>query len=351
MSSEGSSPFRVLTIGSGAIGTYVGGSLALAGCQVTFLERPHRVQALQRQGLSLTLSDGSHTVSHPHVVGALEGALDGKRYDLILFALKAYHTAGLTAQLESLETHVPPVLCLQNGVGNEEILAGALGQEKVLAGTVTTSVTRHRPGSITVRKKRGLGITANHPLSSRLQAICQKAGLQPRIYKDPRSMKWTKLVTNLMGNASCAILDMTPGEVYRHPGLYELEIKQLREALAVMDSLQLQPVSLPGLPSRLLARVINHVPTAISQPLLARVIQRGRGGKMPSFHIDLQAGKGESEVSFLNGAVVREGAKLGLPTPANRLLHHTLQQLVQGEMSRDTYAHQPDRLLSRLEHT
>lgn len=69
---------------------------------------------------------------------------------------------------------------------------------------------------------------------------------------------------------------------------------------------------------------------------------------MPSFHIDLRAGRGKSEVDFLNGAVVRAGKKLGIPTPVNRMLTETLLALTMGESSVDTFSHHPDKLLALI---
>lgn len=69
---------------------------------------------------------------------------------------------------------------------------------------------------------------------------------------------------------------------------------------------------------------------------------------MPSFHIDLHGGRGRTEVSFLNGAVARHGAQVGVPTPVNALLTTTLEALSAGELPVDSYRHNPDALLAAL---
>jgi 2-dehydropantoate 2-reductase len=65
---------------------------------------------------------------------------------------------------------------------------------------------------------------------------------------------------------------------------------------------------------------------------------------MPSFHIDLHSGRGQTEVRWLNGAVVRHGEQLGLPTPVNRLLTETLEGLSAGQLSNDDFRHNPEKL-------
>jgi 2-dehydropantoate 2-reductase len=158
-------------------------------------------------------------------------------------------------------------------------------------------------------------------------------------------MKWSKMLTNLPANATAAILNMTAGEVFSHPGLFRLEMQMLREALAVMKALGIHVVDLPGTPTRLLALGIR-LPAFISKPLLAKAVGGGRGGKMPSFHIDLHSGRGKSEVEWLNGAVVRHGKKAGVPTPVNQMLTETLMALTRGEIALAEISRQPEKLLT-----
>ncbi len=66
---------------------------------------------------------------------------------------------------------------------------------------------------------------------------------------------------------------------------------------------------------------------------------------MPSFHIDLHAGSPHSEVDYLNGAVVRAGEKLDVPTPANKLLNQVLLSLTNEEIPLDKYHDNPSKLL------
>jgi 2-dehydropantoate 2-reductase len=160
-------------------------------------------------------------------------------------------------------------------------------------------------------------------------------------------MKWSKMLTNLPANATAAILNMTAAEVFSHPGLFRLEMQMLREALAVMKRQGIRVVDLPGTPTRLLALGIK-LPALLSRPLLAKAVGGGRGGKMPSFHIDLHSGRGRSEVEWLNGAVVRYGKKTGVPTPVNQMLTETLMGLTRGEIALAEFNRQPEKLLTLI---
>lgn len=160
-------------------------------------------------------------------------------------------------------------------------------------------------------------------------------------------MKWSKLLTNLTGNATSAILDEPVGALFADPRSYRIELAVLRECLAVMAALGLRPTDLPGTPVRALA-LGTKLPRFIAQPALAKALGGGRGDKMPSFHIDLRSGRGQTEVRFLNGAVAEAGAAHGVPTPVNRLLTDTLEALSSGQLPLDTYRHNPDALLAQL---
>jgi 2-dehydropantoate 2-reductase len=69
---------------------------------------------------------------------------------------------------------------------------------------------------------------------------------------------------------------------------------------------------------------------------------------MPSFYIDLESGRGKSEVIYHNGAIAAAGEELGIPVPVNRLLNDTLLALTNGELDRQEFANNPRRLLSEF---
>jgi 2-dehydropantoate 2-reductase len=365
---------NILSLGAGAIGTYIGGSLALAGHNVVFLEQASVVGILHEKGLHLDLGidprrkqETRFTLTPPTVkfTASLAEALSQTRFDVLLFALKSFDTeTALRTLTSTVSRHgsttippadLPPALCLQNGVDNEPAIAAALGADKVIYGTVTSAIGRKGPGEIVLEKLRGVGVAAGHPLSQRLVEALDGAYLNARLFPVAADMKWSKMLTNLLANPTSAILDMTAAEVFAHPGLYRLEIEQLRECLAVMKAQGIGVVDLPGTPVRALA-LATKLPLWLSKPFLSKAAGAGRGAKMPSFHIDLHAGRnspgtvrrGKSEVTYLHGAVVRAGERLGVPTPVNQLLTETLLALTEGKIPLEEYARQPEKLLSYL---
>jgi len=347
---------KVLSFGAGAIGTYIGGSLALAGHQVVFIEQPAVADELRQRGLrlDLTLDERRKTkeafrISPPafQIVSSLEDALRYGPYDVALFALKSYDTRAALEGIRPFADKIPPVLCLSNGVSNEPAIAEALGSDKVIYGTVTSAVGRRGAGDIVLERLRGVGVARGHPLSERLNRVLDKAYLNSRLYEDAASMKWSKMLTNLLANPTSAILDMTAGEVFANRDLYKLEIEMLRECLVVMEAQAIEVVDLPGTPVRALAYA-TRLPLWLSKPFLARAAGAGRGAKMPSFHIDLHSGRGKSEVQYLHGEVVRAGEKCNVPTPVNSVLTETLTALTNKEIPLEEFAHNPEKLLKQI---
>jgi 2-dehydropantoate 2-reductase len=339
---------KFLFFGAGAIGAYIGGSLAQAGHGIAFVERPEMAENLRRGGLALSIAGQTHRIPVCNAYGSAAEALQADPVDMAVFALKSYDTDAAIEPLKALKNKLPPVLCLQNGVENEAALEKVFATGSVIAGTVTSAVGRGQIGEIFLERKRGVGIAAGHPLSTPAADAFIQAGLNAHLYSSAPGMKWSKLLTNLIANASSAILGLTPQEIYAHPQLFLLEREMLRECLRVMRAGSIGVTDLPGTPVRGLAFAVEHLPGWLARPILVKAVGGGRGGKMPSLYLDLQSGRGKSEVQWLNGAVARAGLQFGVPTPINSLLADTLISLTNRTEKIENYLRKPDKLFASL---
>lgn len=342
-------PLRIVIIGAGAIGGWVGGRLALAGHRVTLVGRQRLADAVAADGLRLRSPDGETTVHDLRVVASVNDAAPHGPYDLAVFSVKTYDTDAAVAEMQTADLGQPVVLSLQNGVRSEEALAAVFGAARVIAGTELNPISVPRPGVVTLEKwKGGIGLAPVAPDASvdRWVRVFDEAVLSTRVYADYCAMKWSKLLLNLIGNASAAILDMNTAELYADRRLQRLEIEMLREAANVMRGLGVKPVSLPGYPVPLLAWGARRAPAFLLGPVLRKMVAGGRGEKPPSLLLALRHNRGRSEVGDLNGAVVRAGEQLGIPTPVNRALTETLERLIAGRIRWDSVRRQPDVLLA-----
>ncbi len=335
---------RYLVYGAGAVGSFIGGCLALAGNPVVFVGRGSTRRAVIDGGLQLTGDRTSGLIGGPDFFERLDPVLGLPSPDVILLTTKAYDLATATEDLARFASHMPPIVGLLNGIGTESYLAAHIGSENVIPASVTTAVQKIQPGTIRVERRRGVGLGAGHPLSRAIADDMQAAGLQPRLYSSPDRMKWSKLITNIVANATCAITGWSPAAVYRHTALARLELKSLREAFQVMRAQGLSPVNLPGVPVALFEPLLV-LPDTLVRPAIARYVASGRGAKPPSLHFDI--GRRRSEIGWLNGAVVSWGARLGIATPANDVLTDVMSELVMGEADPAAYHGRPEALLSR----
>lgn len=344
---------NILIMGAGAVGCFVGGSMTAGGHRVTLLGRPRLMQRIAGDGLLLRWPNRPPQTVSPETATSLNEL--SPPYDYIFLTVKTPDTRPAIAELAAqpsllAKTHL---VSFQNGIGNEEEAAAAFGPEKIMAGTITLPIRVLEAGLIEVSKaKGGLGLAPLHPKQpiSPLAAALNQAGLVTTVYADYRAMKWSKLLLNIVNNASCAILDQPPAQIIARPELFNLEIEALREAVAVMKALGHRPVKLPGYPVDWLARLVaaSWLPLAVTRAILRPFMLSGRGTKMPSLQIDLAGRRPTSEIGALNGAVVQAGQKLGLATPVNRTFTDILSGLVSGQLAWTDYQHQPQKLLEAV---
>ena len=324
-------------IGAGAIGCLVGGKLALAGETVTLVGRAHFAEAVAKEGLRLRSAQDEQVIRTLYAVGNMRDAFATEEaYDLAVLTVKSYDTATALAELnDNAPAHQrPAILSLQNGVGNEEAIATLWGVEQTIAGTLTTPVSVQGPGQIRIdRPSYTMGISPWSPRTSPVLVEAThdallRAGFKAKRYAHAQGMKWTKLLMNMMGNATSAILDQPPARLFVDNRVVDVEIAAWRETLAVMAASHIPPVNLGSYPFGWLAPLIRRVPNSLLYGILRRQVSGARGDKLPSLHIDLHQGKRKSEIGWLNGAVVARGKAVGVPTPVNAMLTDTVTALM-----------------------
>lgn len=345
---------NILVYGAGAVGGYLGASLAHGGNQVTLIVRPDTLPVLQREGLRLLLPEGGEIRTRPTLVTSVRQAfLEGRNYDGILLAMKSYDVAEALNPLVAFAPEPLPLLVtVQNGIGIEEMVQKEFEGGSVLAASLTTPLQQLTPGQIRVEHgDRGLALAPTQrkqPVKTWAN-LFEEAGVTTETVKDYRAMKWSKALLNMIGNASSAILNRHPAAIYEVNATFRLEMEMLQEALAVMKGLGVKVVDLPGTPTKRLSFAVRRLPDSLVKPVLGRMVASGRGNKMPSFHIDLAAGRRANEVVYHNGAVAAAGRELDIPTPVNAAFNDILLGLVRRQIDWKIYDGNPQRLVEEVQ--
>ncbi len=292
---------NILIVGTGALATLFAARLAAVGFNITMLGTWKKaLEALNQVGARVVEPDGTGI---QYRVRATDDPFDCLDTDLAFILVKAWQTRRAAEQLARCLPVNGVVVTLQNGLGNRQILAEYLGQERVVLGVTTSGATLLGPG---LARMGGDGLTSfeNTPRSAELCDVLSSAGMRVEIVRDANALIWGKLVISAAINPLSALLKVPNGVLLERPSARALMAELAVETSAV--------ASATGI----------HLP--FSDPVLtAEAVARQTSSNYSSMFQDLKRGA-KTEIDSICGAIVRTGAESGVSTPVNK----TMWQLV-----------------------
>ncbi|QLY34554.1 2-dehydropantoate 2-reductase [Nocardia huaxiensis] len=306
---------RVLVLGAGSIGVYVGGKLAAAGAEVTFVGRPRILNEIAAHGLRLTDLDGNDDRVEPAAFRTATDAAGAAAADLVLITVKSADTGTATAELAGKLKPGTVVLSLQNGIGNDAVIREILPACVVLAGMVMFNVVQH-PGGRFHRGTAGGVEVADDPALDRFAPLLRDCGLSVRRHADLLPIQWAKLLLNL-NNPINALSGRPLREELSNRDYRRCLALTQREALDAMSRARIRPARLTVLPPEAMARLLT-VPDGLFRRIAGKVLAIDPVARS-SMADDLAAGR-KTEIAWLCGEIVSLGAMVGVPTPVNRRL-------------------------------
>jgi len=286
-------------VGAGAMGCLFAARLRLAGFPVTLVEKvAERRDAITREGIRSEGVTGEYTLTVP-----ISSGKPSFPPDVILIFVKSSETREAAEEVKPWLQSDTSVLTLQNGLGNVEILAEILGQSRVLGGTTAEAATLLSPGRIRhAGHGKTLIATVEGPdtKAREIASAFMRAGFETEVSQDLNSLLWGKLIVNVGINAITAITRLKNGQLPRFQETLVLIEEAVKEAATVAEA---KNVTLPYAdPLRRVLEVCSATSDNVSS-MLQDVLN-----------------KRPTEIDSINGAVVREGKALGIPTPINRTL-------------------------------
>lgn len=294
---------KIAILGAGALGSVIGGRLAQAGNRVTLINRNAAyLEAVRREGLILD-ERGRREAIRLDVAATPEGLAP---VDLVIVLVKSFDTAATIARARGLVGAQTTVLSLQNGLGHEEILAEAVGAEKVIAGKTYVGGVMTAPGVITAGSIGKLTVIGelSGQITPRIEAITaafNAAGLSCAGSENILGAMWDKLLVNVATGALSALSGLDYGNLYDLPEIAETAQGAVAEAMAVAQGLGITLETTQ--PSEAWAKAAAGLPFGFKTSML-QSLERGA----------------RTEIDFINGAVVRGGRQLGIATPVNATL-------------------------------
>ncbi len=298
---------KIAIVGSGALGLYYGALLQRGGHEVHFLLRSD-YDAIMSNGLTVHSVNGDFYV--PSVSGHKTSDTIGV-VDLVVVGLKTFANNYMQNLIQPLIAADTQILTLQNGLGNEELLADLFGPERVLGGVAFLCSNRGEPGHVHHLGAGRIIIGGYQQFDTmrlkRIASVFSSSGVECTTTDDLKKTRWEKLVWNIPFNGLCALLQQTVDQLLMAPGCRKLVRDLMIEVITAAN-----------------AQNLNE---AISENYADRMLEftDGMGVYKPSMQVDREEGR-ELETQAIFRIPLEYGRQQMVSMPRTEMLVVLLEQ-------------------------
>jgi len=292
---------KIVIVGPGAMGCLLAAFLLKSKEDLWLLDyKKERAAKIAQSGINMEGVSGNWQVK-PKASADINEVGPA---DLIIICVKSYDTKQAIASVKTLIKENSAVLTLQNGVGNIEIIAEAIGNDKVIGAVTNLGATLIDTGSV---RYAGKGETAIGRMDGKMtvqmrsvREIFNKAGLETKISRDIKGLIWSKLIINSGINALTAIVRLNNGRLTEFEGTRKIIREAVTEALRVAKR--------------------KRIKLSFDDPLAkVEAVAEATASNISSMLQDVLRKK-RTEIDFINGVIVRQGQELGIAVPVNQML-------------------------------
>lgn len=340
---------RIVMVGTGALGGYIGGNFAHQGFDVTFVDGwKEHLDTIRTTGLELdgVTAEEKFTVKTDQTVlyDNIAELAKVKPFDIAFVSVKSYDTAQATKAIKPYLAAGGYVVSLQNCI-NEDTIASVVGADKVL-GVIASiiSVELYGPGKIRRMAAKGgekhtvfrIG-EMNGAITDRVKELAGMFALidSTKPTDNLFGERWSKLIQNSMRNGVAASTGLTSGDCDKNQGPRRFAIKVGGEGVRVAEKLGIKLVGLGGMQPQQLAAASQGdaaAMAAVEQIMINRTASNPRAGiQRPSMAQDMAKGR-RTEIESMNGYIDAKGKELGIATPYNAKLVDIVLKVQRGEL-------------------
>jgi 2-dehydropantoate 2-reductase len=342
---------RIAVVGAGALGGYVGGSLAHFGHDVTLIDAwPEHIETIRARGLELdgVTPEEQFIVKRAKTMHLTEVQSLARRgigpVDIAMVAVKSYDTAWATALIKPYLAPDGYVVSLQNCL-NEETIASLVGWGRTVGVVASViSVDLYEAGRIrrTVAKggDKHTVFRVGEPhgrVTRRVEELAEwLRGIDSaKVTTNLWGERWSKLVLNGMGNGVTAATGLTTGDCLRNDAIRRFQIRLAGEAIRVGQALGFQMEKVRGIDPERLALAAEGDAAALAETEAALIPKAGDNPRAdiqrPSMAQDILKGR-RTEIDAMNGYIARKGAEVGVPAPSHAKLAEIVTRIERGEL-------------------
>ena len=307
---------NIAIFGAGSIGCYLGGQLAHAGANVTFIGRQRFKTEIETHGLKLTHFERDDITLSPETFSFSLDPRDISAADIILLTTKSQDTAEATKSIAALANSEAIIISFQNGVSNPEVLRAALSQT-VLGAVVPFNVTGTGPGRFHCGTEGDLTVQKiDDPRLKTLQSLFEKSGQGLVISDNILAVQWGKLLVNLNN----AFNTLTGGTL--REGLLQRHYRKalalvLEEGLSVARGAGIEPAAFGKADAAKMIKILR-LPNFIYKIIMNKIVKIDAAARS-SMLDDLDMGR-VSEIDYLQGEIVRLAKRTGQSAPFNKII-------------------------------
>jgi 2-dehydropantoate 2-reductase len=339
---------RIAVVGAGALGGYVGGTLAHLGHDVTLIDAwPQHIETIRARGLELDgmTPEEKFVVKKANTMHLTEvQALAKTPIDVAMVAVKSYDTLWATALIAPYLSEQGFAVSLQNCL-NEETIAGVVGWGRTVGAVASMiSVDLYEAGRIRRTMPKGgdkhTVFRIGEPHGRITPRVEELAGWFRGIDSSKATTnlwgeRWSKLVQNAMGNGVTAATGLTSGECLRDSAIRRFQISLAGEAVRVGQALGYQLEKIRGAEPESLARAAEGDARALAEVEALIVPKAGANPRddiqRPSMAQDIRKGR-RTEIDAMNGYIARKGAEVGVLAPSHAKLAEIVTRIERGEL-------------------
>lgn len=322
---------QIAIYGAGSTGCYLGGLFLLCGHDVSLICRPRVQTAIESHGgITLTDYEGQHeTVMPTALITSLADYLadhDASRFDAVFVTLKCHQLNSAKEDLIRLAESGSELFFMQNGLGSLDVIIGSLPPQQVKQGITPFNVLSKADATYH-RGTAGDLVFEQSDISMQLKPQLEAIGFACKLHADMRPVIYAKLLLNL-NNALNAISDLPIKTQMEDRAIRRVLAEAMTEWLAVAKAEGVTLEKNTAVPAAWIPHIIKlptFLFTRVAQAMIA-IDPEARS----SMWEDIQAGR-PTEIRYLNGAVARKAATLGLNAPVNKRISELVSQLEAGQ--------------------